>query len=51
MGRSLCRFWDRNVAGGEFRERVVGSVEGKSTSLADGDVNPERPIEIRMKSE
>ena len=27
----------------------VGCVKGKGTSLADGNVNPERRIEIRMK--
>ena len=33
----------------EVRERSVGGVKGKGTSLADGDVNLERPIEIRKK--
>ena len=36
---------------GEVWERGVGCIKGKSTSLADGNVNPERSIEIRMEPE
>ena len=49
VGRSLRRFWDRNVGCGKGRERSVGYIKGESTSQANGNVNPERPGEIRMK--
>ena len=49
MGRSLSRFRDRDFACREVRERGIGSVKGEGASLTDGNVNPERPIEIWMQ--
>ena len=49
MERSLRRFWGRNFTSGEARERGIGRVEVKSTSLIDGDINPQCLIEIRAK--
>ena len=49
VGGSLgsLRYW--NFAGGEVWKRGVSCVKGKGTSLADGNVNAECPVEIRMK--